>query len=171
MAAWGFALGPYVFNLVDVIIMVLAFMAAVVGAVRGFALEFSSRAGFLVGFVVALLFTRLGVNLFNETFDLNLLVSTLIVFVVLFIIGYIAMMMVGSLLDRTLDALGLEWLDRFLGLLLGVVEVAVVVAFVMYLLELQQVVDVSQYTDASVINQKLIRPLTPSVLTLIKGIL
>ena len=171
MAEWGFALGPYVFNLVDVIIVLIAFMAAVVGTVRGFALEFSSRAGFLVGFVIALLFAQLGSNFLLERFDLPLLVATLIAFVILFIIGYILMMMVGSLLDKTLDALGLDWLDRLLGLVLGIIEVVVVVAFIIYLLELQRVVDLSAYLEPSVITTKLIKPLTPVGLNWVKGIL
>lgn len=171
MAEWGFALGPYVFNVVDVVIVSIAFMAAVVGTVRGFALEFSSRAGFLVGFVIALVFSRLGSSLVVDTFDLPILVATLIAFVVLFLIGYLLMMMVGSLLDRTLDALGLDWLDRLLGLGLGIIEVVVVVAFIIYLLELQQVIDLSAYLGPSVITTKLIKPLTPVGLGLVEGML
>jgi uncharacterized membrane protein required for colicin V production len=81
------------------------------------------------------------------------------------------MMMVGSLLDRTLDALGLEWLDRLLGLFLGVVEVVVVVAFLIYLLEIQSVVDLSAYLDPSVITNQVIKPLTPVGMDLVKGML
>jgi membrane protein required for colicin V production len=150
MSEWGLALGPYVFNLVDVVIVVIAFLAAVVGSIRGFALEFSSRAGFLVGFVVALMFSRLGSSLLEDTFELPLLATTLIAFVILFLIGYLLMMMVGSLLDRTLDALGLEWLDR---------------------LEIQSVVDLSAYLDPSVITNQVIKPLTPVGMDLVKGIL
>lgn len=171
MAEWGFALGPYVFNIVDVVIVVVAFLAAVVGAVRGFAMEFSSRAGFLVGFVVALVFARLGASLVSDTFDLPILWSTLIAFIVFFIIGYVLMMMVGSLLDRTLDAMKLDWLDRLLGMVLGVAEVVVVVAFIVYLLELQNVVNLDAYLDPSVITSRFIRPLTPKGLELIKGLI
>lgn len=171
MAGWGFALGPYVFNVVDVVIVSIAFLAAVVGAVRGFAMEFSSRAGFLVGFVIALIFARLGASLVVETFDLPLLWATLISFTVFFIVGYIIMMIVGSLLDRTLEAMGLDWLDRLLGLVLGVIEVFVVVAFIIYLLELQKVIDVSSYLNPSVITSKLIKPLTPRGIDLVKGLL
>jgi membrane protein required for colicin V production len=170
MADWSFALGPYVFNIVDLIILLLAFMSAVVGAVRGFAMEFSARAGFLVGFVVALLFTRLASAVIIDTFDLPLMISTLIAFVILFIIGYLAMMLVGSLLGNTLDALGLDWLDRLLGLALGIVEAFLVVAFLIYLLELQSVVDLSIYIEPSIITTKLIKPLTPVGLELVKGL-
>lgn len=170
MADWSFALGPYVFNIVDIVIILLAFMSAVVGAVRGFAMEFSARAGFLVGFVVALLFSRLASAMVMDTFNLPPLVATLIAFVLLFIIGYIAMMMVGSLLGNTLDALGLDWLDRLLGLALGVVEAFVVVAFIVYLLELQSVIDLSSYIEPSVITMRLIKPLTPVGLDLVKGL-
>ncbi|MDD3823794.1 MAG: CvpA family protein, partial [Sphaerochaetaceae bacterium] len=141
------------------------------GAVRGFALEFSSRAGFLVGFVIALVFSRLGANLVLDTFSLPLFWSTLIAFIVFFIIGYLLVMAVGSLLDRTLDAMGLEWLDRLLGLVLGVIEVFVVVAFIIYLLDLQKVIDLSAYMNPSVITTRLLRPLTPKGIELVKGLL
>ena len=68
MAEWSFSLGSFAFNVVDVVIIALAFMSAIAGAVRGFALEFSARAGFLVGFVVALIFSQLGANLVGDTF-------------------------------------------------------------------------------------------------------
>ncbi len=171
MAAWGLSLGPYVFNIVDVAIVAIAFFAAVAGAVRGFALEFSSRAGFLVGFVIALVFSHLGANLVLDTFSLPLFWSTLIAFIVFFIIGYLLVMAVGSLLDRTLDAMGLEWLDRLLGLVLGVIEVFVVVAFIIYLLDLQKVIDLSAYMNPSVITTRLLRPLTPKGIELVKGLL
>jgi uncharacterized membrane protein required for colicin V production len=171
MAGWSFALGPYAFNVVDVVIVSIAFLAAVVGAVRGFAMEFSSRAGFLVGFVIALVFARLGAALIIDTFGLAQLWSTLISFIVFFIVGYILMMIVGSLLDKTLDTMGLDWLDRLLGLVLGVIEVFVVVAFIIYLLELQKVADLSAYLDPSVITTKLIKPLTPRGIEFVKGLL
>jgi len=90
--------------------------------------------------------------------------------VILFIIGYLAMMLVGSLLGNTLDALGLDWLDRLLGLALGIVEAFLVVAFLIYLLELQSVVDLSIYIEPSIITTKLIKPLTPVGLELVKGL-
>lgn len=171
MASWGFALGPFVFNVVDVAIVAIAFFAAVAGAVRGFAMEFSSRAGFLIGFVVGLVFARLGAALVYDTFGLPMLWSTLISFIVFFIVGYLLMMMVGSMVDKTLEAMKLDWLDRLLGLLLGVVEVFVVVAFIVYLLDLQKVIDLSAYLNPSVITSRLIRPLTPKGIELVKGLL
>lgn len=171
MAEWSLALGPYVFNIVDVLIVVLAFMGAVVGTVKGFAVEFSVRAGFLVGLIVALIFTKPGTNVIVDTFDPPIFWATLIAFIILFIIGYLVMMMVGSLLGRTLDALKLNWLDRLLGLLLGIVEVLVLVALFVYLLELQHTVDLSAYFDFSVINNEVFKPLTPKGVELVKELL
>lgn len=170
MNEWGFLVGSYMVNIVDVVIVIIALLAAVTGVVRGFAMKFSSRAGFLIGLLIALLFARLGAKLIVDTFDLQLLWSTLIAFILLFIVGYILIMLVGSLLDRTLDALGLDWLDRLLGSMLGVVEVFVVIAFIIYLFELQKVVDVSTYLDRSIITTKFIKPLTPVGLAWIKGL-
>ena len=171
MMDWGIPIGSYVFNIVDVVIVVLAFMAAVVGSVRGFALEFSSRVGFLIGLVVALFFVREGSILLLDTFDLSLFWAVFIAFVILFIIGYLLMMALGSLLDKTLDALKLEWLDRLLGFFLGIVEMLVLAAFIIYVLELQKVVDVSPYLDPSVITERFLKPIAPKGIELVKGIL
>ncbi|MHC1693246.1 MAG: CvpA family protein [Sphaerochaetaceae bacterium] len=171
MADWGITIGSYVFNIVDVIIVALAFMGAVAGGIRGFAMEFSSRAGFLIGLMVALVFTKTGTPIIVDTFGIPLFWCTLIAFTILFIIGYLLMMMAGTLLDKTLDALRLDWLDRLLGFFLGIAEILVLVAFIIYVLDLQQVIDVSQYIDSSVISERIIRPLTPKGVELVKGIL
>lgn len=171
MAEWGFSIGAYALNIVDVLILIIALLAAVTGVTQGFTMKFSSRVGFLVGFLVALLFASLGSKLIIDTFDLPLLWSTLIAFILLFIIGYVLMMLVGSLLDRTLDALHLDWLDRLLGLVLGIIEAFIMVSFIIYLLELQKVIDVSIYFERSVLTMKIIKPLTPVGLAWVKGIL
>jgi membrane protein required for colicin V production len=171
MVDWGFTIGAYVFNIVDVAIVVLAFMGAVVGSVRGFAMEFSARAGFLVGIVIALVFAKLGAGLVMDNLGLPVLWSTLIAFVVLFIIGYLIMMMLGTLLDKTLDALMLDWLDRLLGFFLGIAEVLVVVAFLIYMLQLQNVVDLSAYFTKSVIFENILKPIAPKGLELMKDLL
>lgn len=170
MAEWGFSVGSYMVNIVDVVIIIIGLLAAVAGVARGFAMKFTSRAGFLIGLVVALLFARLGASLLVETFESPLLWSTLIAFILLFVLGYILIMIVGSLLDRTLEALGLDWLDRLLGSILGIVEALIMIAFIIYLFELQKVVDVSLYLDRSVITTKFIKPLTPVGLAWIKGL-
>jgi membrane protein required for colicin V production len=171
MIDWGFTIGSYVFNIIDVAIVVLAFMGAVVGSARGFAMEFSARAGFLIGIIIALFFTRLGASMIMENFDLPIIWSTLIAFVVLFIVGYAAMMLIGTLLDKTLDALMLDWLDRLLGFFLGIAETLVVVAFVIYLLQMQSVVDMTPYFSNSVIFENILKPIAPKSLELFKELL
>ncbi len=171
MTEWGFSVGTYVVNIVDVLILIIALLAAVTGVARGFAMGFSSRVGFLVGFLVALLFGSLGAGVIAETFDFPPLWSTLMAFVLLFIVGYILIMLVGSLLERTLEMLHLDWLDRILGFVLGMVEAFIMVAFIIYLLELQNVIDLSAFFDRSVITTKVIKPLTPVGLAWVKGIL
>ncbi|MGI6466383.1 MAG: CvpA family protein [Sphaerochaetaceae bacterium] len=169
MESWFLAIGPYNFNIVDLIIIGIAFLAAVVGSVRGFAREFSSRAGFLIGIIIALYFAKNVQTLIIKNFDLPLIWSTLIAFLVLFAAGYLIIMIIGNLLEKTLDALGLKWLDRFLGLVLGVVELLIVVGLVVYLLNLQSVVNLRPYLDNSVIVKHLVNPLTTKSTTLIKG--
>ncbi|MFA5570949.1 MAG: CvpA family protein [Sphaerochaetaceae bacterium] len=135
MGSWSVDLGFIVLNIVDLIVLVLLLLGAIVGTAKGFSKEFGSRLGFIVGFIVALFLSQLGAQFLMNTFELKRLVATIIAYVVLFILGYILMMAVGNLLEKALSAVGLKWLDRLLGLLLGMFEIVVVVAVVLQILD------------------------------------
>jgi len=171
MAEWGFQIGSMWFNAVDIAIVVLALLGAITGVVRGFSIEFSARAGFLIGLVVALFFAKTGSAIIVDTFSLPLFWSTLIAFIVLFIIGFLLTMAVGKMLDKALDALSLDWLDRLLGFFLGMAEVIVVISAIVYVLELQQVSDLGPYLDPSFFAEKLLRPIAKMGTALVKEIL
>ena len=171
MAEWGFQLGSYWFNAIDVIIVVIALLGAITGVIRGFSIEFSSRAGFLIGFAIALIFSNIISHLFTNTFNLPVFWSTFIAYIVLFIVGYLFTMAIGNMLDRALDALGLNWLDRLLGFFLGIVEVLVVISAIVYLLELQSVINVRPYLDPSFFAEKILRPLAKIGSSFVKEII
>lgn len=171
MAEWGFQIGSMWFNAVDIAIVVLALLGAITGVVRGFSIEFSARAGFLIGLVVALFFVKTGSKIVVDTFSLPLFWSTLIAFILLFIIGFLLTMAAGNMLDKALDALGLDWLDRLLGFFLGMIEIIVLISAIVYLLGLQQVIDFGPFLEPSFFAQRLLSPIAKMGTALVKEIL
>jgi len=170
MSNWTLDLFGYAFNALDVAIVALCFMGAVSAASRGFAMEFSSRSGLLIGAVVALMFSRSGAEFIAERFGLPPLWSTLISFVVFFVVGYLIMLALGAILDKTLDVLMLDWMDGLLGFALGIVEVLLVVSFLIYAAQSQGFYDVSAYVNPSVIYTQLLRPIAPRGIEIFKEV-
>ncbi|MDC7246221.1 MAG: CvpA family protein [Sphaerochaetaceae bacterium] len=159
----------YQFTAVDIIITVLLFMGAVLGAVKGFAREAATRFGFIIAILIAMLFTLSAGSLIGETFTLPPLWSAFIAFMVLFIIAYTVMLLLGGLLEKTLETIKLGWLDSLLGLVLGVVEMFIAVVFVIYLFDMQPVIDISKYLDTSELYRRIIVPIVPRLIEIFEG--
>ncbi|MGI6481407.1 MAG: CvpA family protein [Sphaerochaetaceae bacterium] len=171
MAEWSFSIGAWSFNLVDIIIVVIVLVTTITATVRGFAQTLSKRLGFLIGLVVALFYAHLLANLLVETFELPLLWSTLIAFAVIFIVVYLLIIAFGKLLSKALEAVRLNFLNRILGAALGIVEAFVIVAVIVYLLNLQKVINVEPYFAHSFLITRVVAPLTPIGVGWVKGLL
>ncbi len=171
MANWSLTLYGYAFNVVDVAIVVLCLISAISAASRGFAIEFSSRSGLLMGAIVGLVFSKTVAIMIADSIGLPQTWATAVAFVVLFVIGYLCMMTLGAILRRTLDALMLDWLDGLLGFGLGILEALLVVAFLIYALQGQSVVDIGLYVNRSVIYTELLRGIALGGIEIVKGVM
>lgn len=155
---WGIQLGSVYFNALDIIVFCLAMIGGIADTITGFADAFSHRAGFLAGFFAALMFTKMLASVLVASFALGLLLASLIAYVILFLSGYILMRIVGNLLDTALNVTGLRAVNGLLGFLWGVIEVMAFSAFILYILELQKVFDLSSVLDNSEFVLRFVRP-------------
>lgn len=169
MNEWSVAIGMLNITVVDIIIFALVLIGAILGALKGFAREASTRFGFIVAIFVALLFTQLVGNLLIDTFTLTPLWSAFIAFLVVFTIAYILMLTLGTLLEKALETIKLGWLDSLLGLVLGVIEMLLSVIFIIYVLDMQQVFDITPYIENSEIYVRLIAPYAQTIIDFLEG--
>ncbi len=156
METWSLTLGSFQLNIIDVIILGLVFLSAILGAFKGFAREFASRFGFIIGILVAGLFNTMAARLIWNTFSLPVLWSSFIAFLVVFLITYFIMLSLGNALESILDAIHFGWLDSILGLALGAAEMVVIVTIVIYVINLQSILDLSSYFTGSELYNRFI---------------
>ena len=81
-------------------------------------------------------------------------------FLSLFLVVYIVVKLFEKALNRLVERIQLEGLDRALGFFLGIVEGAFVVFVIVWIVRLQSVVDVGDLLERSVIA-RLLLPLLP----------
>lgn len=158
-----------IFNIVDIAIAILCFIGAVAGSVKGFALGFSSLAGILIGLLVAMAFADIGTPLIMDAVGLPPAIAKGISIAVCFLAGYLAMMLLGAMLGKTLKALKLEWLNKLLGFFLGIINMLIIVIVALFLLGMQHVVDVSPYVSGSVIVRVVLDPIVPAMVDIVRG--
>lgn len=171
MMDWGFTIGSVYFSSIDIIVFALCMFGGIGGAITGFADAFASSAGYIVGFFVSLMFTgRLSLLIMNTFPSLPQFAAVMIVFIVLFLIGYGVLRGIGNLLEGIMEAVGIDVINHLLGFFWGVVEAAIVLSVIIYLLDLQTLFDLSYWFDQSQIVVRLVRPLVPESISLVSGL-
>lgn len=134
--------------------------------VRGFVREVLSVAAYAVGLVAGLLFsntlieygaTKLG------TGNLPPAAQYVIAFVVCFIIGFLIMKLIEKLIREGLQAAKLEVFDRILGLVLGLAEGLLLVAFVLVVMDIQPFFDATPLFSTSLFAQTILPIIGPAI--------
>ncbi len=162
---WSFTVGSLTFGTLDIIVFAVAMIGAISGCIAGFARQAARIAGFLLAIPVALLFTGRLSDILSASSGMGRLPSSLIVFVGLSLVVYIVVGLFGSQL-RTV--LGMTPLDHILGFALGLLTSALSLSVILAILDYQPFIDFSPFFDSSLIISRMVRPLFPSLLDVVK---
>ncbi|MFO7849625.1 MAG: CvpA family protein [Spirochaetia bacterium] len=143
----------------DVIAIVVIIAMGVRTAFKGFVAEFMTALSLIVGIGGAVLLTskvsELLVPYIGATFW-----TPVAAFLLIFIIVYLLFKLLETSLHRIIDRIKLEKLDQSLGFFLGMVEGFIMLAVLLFLLELQSTVEVEGLFENS-IAAEVIRDIIP----------
>ena len=146
-------------NGLDIVFLIVIVLVAFRAAIRGFVHEFLSMAAVMVGIAVAVIASG-RVAPYIEPYVSSASWSQVIAFLALFVVVYLVIRMVETSLNRLVEHINLESLDRALGFLFGVVEGVVISFGALVLLQVQPIVDASGWITESFIA-RLLLPLAP----------
>jgi len=109
----------------DLVMFVIAVVFAFMGMKRGLIREVFRFAGVLGGFLIAFMYCRDMEGLLRG-FSSNRQVVSVVAFLTVFLSTFAVVMLVGLLLRKITEAVTLGWLDRLLGMILGLLKTAVI---------------------------------------------
>lgn len=147
------------FNTVDWIILLMLSFGGILGAISGFISEVAQKLGYALGLFFALTFTNILSNQILKTFNLPIWLSLGISFVIIFYVVFIVVKLVGHGLEGAFEAIHLDFLDRFFGFFLGILEAIILIVLLEWVLNAQDFWNLKTYLDNSVMITKLINPL------------
>lgn len=154
------------FEVLDIVSLVIIIVVALQAMFKGFVKEFMSKAGIIVGFIIALMFSTVVAEIVDERFGLGVW-SNLIAFSALFLGGFLLMKIISNMLRSILEGLHLAFIDNLLGFVLGLIEGAIIVSFMVYLLKVQSFFDIGIYLDQSWVVG-LLEPIAPLSIEFVK---
>lgn len=143
----------------DIVFLVVLVFAALRSGIRGFVREFMSVAALVAGIGVAVVFSGLAA-VYLEPWTGDGAWSQVIAFLGLFLIVYVVVKLFESALNRLVEKINLESLDRALGFFLGLIEGVLLIFFLIIIMQVQPVFDATPVLAESIIAQFLL-PLLP----------
>lgn len=151
----------------DIVFLLIIVFAAIRAAFRGFVKELLSTAALFGGIAVAVLFSGLAA-VYLQPYVGEGPWAQVVAFLGLFLLVYFVLKIFESALNRLIERINLQNLDRALGFFLGLAEGIFLVFVVILLLQLQPVFDLEQTIAGSLVARVLL-PLLPYVEQLIGG--
>ncbi len=141
-----------------VFIVIIVFFTVRVG-IKGFVKEFMSMAALILGIAVAVFFSGVTSGYIRPYIGDGPW-AQVVAFLGLFLITYIVVKLFETALDRLVEKIHLESLDRALGFFLGICEGILVVFVAVLLLQLQPLFD-AQTLLAESVFAAVLQPLLP----------
>ncbi len=151
----------------DIIALIIIAVLGIRGLTKGFVKEVLAKASYIIGFLAALMFAGLGAELIDQYLPLGEW-SNVVSFILLFFAGFLLTRLFSLSFEKSLKQLRLKGIDSFLGFGLGLLEGAIVVSFIVFLLRLQNFIDPAVLLDTSRIASVL-EPIAPYSIELVTG--
>ncbi len=108
--------------LLDIIGGVILLIGVIRGYSNGFVLELTQIASVFIGIIVALKYTNPIAKFLSQHVAFSFELIQIVVFLVVFALSVMIMHLIGNLMTKFLKLIFLGWLNRLLGIVLGVIK-------------------------------------------------
>lgn len=122
-------------NYIDIVICIILLVAAIQGFRKGFIVEFASLAALILGIWGAIKFSDWTSGYISKTFDYHSKFLGVIAFLLTFVAIVILVHILGKVLDNTIKAVALGFLNRLAGIVFGVLKAAVILSILLLLFD------------------------------------
>jgi len=122
-------------NYIDLILGIILIIAAIQGFRKGFIIEAASLAALILGIWGAIKFSDWTAGYISKTFNYHSDSLGIIAFLLTFIGIVVLIHVLGKILDNTIKAVALGFLNRLAGIIFGVLKTAVILSILLLLFD------------------------------------
>ena len=121
-------------NILDILIGIPMIYAIYKGFTKGFIYEIATLLALILGVYGAIHFSDFTAEVIQDTFKYESQYMEYISFIVTFIVIVIGINLIGRVMDKTVEAVALGFVNRFLGLAFGLLKGILILSIVIRLL-------------------------------------
>jgi membrane protein required for colicin V production len=145
------------FVMLDIICALLVLLFVLRCSMRGFVKELMSMAASTLGLLAGAFFYKdVAAFIRTKAMSETKLVPEILGFIVLFVIVFVVVRVVCVMLKEILEQMNMGGVDRFLGAVFGLVEGLAVVSLVLFLINIQPVIDREKILSGSIFAERLL---------------
>lgn len=144
---------------IDYILFIVLMIGGLCGAIKGAIDELTRKFGYVLGLLVGFMFTSLLAPVLVENLKFPYWFAAFVSYFVIFMVGYCLMTGIGTALSGISEGSSLEFLDHFLGFVVGLLEAILLVALAEYLLNYQNLFNLKSVFENSFLSNKIILPI------------
>lgn len=122
-------------NYIDIVLGLILLLAAIQGFRKGFIVELASLAALILGIWGAIKFSDWTAGYISRTFNYHSTFLGTLAFLVTFIGIVILIHILGKVLDKTVKAIALGFLNRLAGVIFGLLKIAVILSILLLLFD------------------------------------
>ena len=122
-------------NYIDLVLGIILIIAAIQGFRKGFIVEAASLAALILGIWGAIKFSDWTAGYISKTFNYHSSSLGTVAFLVTFVGIVILIHILGKILDSTIKAVALGFLNRLAGIIFGVLKTAVILSILLMLFD------------------------------------
>lgn len=121
--------------ILDIILLICFVPAIIIGISKGLVKQVVELAALLIGAWAAFHFSTMVSSWLSAYITIDKTILKIISFVIVFIVFAVLLNLLGSLLTKLVKVISLGWLNGLLGLVFGVLKVALILGLVIMLFE------------------------------------
>ncbi len=133
-------------QIIDIIILVFAALMVILGFRSGLIISLATLVALVLGIYAAVYFSHFAGALLKSTFDISSTYLPLISFAVTFLAILIGVLLIGKVIEKLFDVVGIGFLNHIAGAFLGLIKSILILSVVFFVISIADT------------NQKLITP-------------
>ncbi len=138
-------------QVVDIVILVFAGLMMILGFRKGLIISLASLVALILGIYAAVYFSHFAGELLRTTFDISSTYLPMISFAVTFLAVLIGVLLIGKVIEKLVDVVGMGFLNHLAGALMGLIKSILILSVIFFIIT---IADPNQKLITSTVKEK-----------------
>ena len=121
-------------GIIDIIILIFIILMLILGFRKGFIISLTSLVALILGIYLAIHFSNFASELLKANFDVSATYLPILSFAITFLIILIGILLLGKLLEKLVDMVGMGFLNHLAGAVLGVIKSVLILSVIFFVI-------------------------------------